>query len=218
MAARIRSGPNYVEIILGAVLSLLLGGLLAVVYLVFKPVPILDVPPKQKEGAGLHYIAGRRGFSTGSWALKREAFLRGQTITLPEEEINAWIESLYPANAKPAKGEEDAMVQPGTPSVRFNGNTANLGAVLALDLFGWKPKIVTQAAGTFAMRGGTAKFVPDTVYVGSFPAHRLPVVGSLVFGRVTGMWKFPEELTSAWAKVSGVHIEKSQLVIEQPAS
>lgn len=214
-----RTSPGLAQILVSAVLSLVLGALLCTVYLVLKPVPILMAPPKEKDAPALYYLEGRKGFGGSGWVVKREALLQGRTVNLAEEEANAWIESLYPST--PQRGPEAAepsMLQVGTPNVRLADNRASLGTILALDLFGWKPKVTVQSRGNFAVRGGVNRFVPDSVYIGSFPAHRLPLVQSLALGQVIGMWKFPEDVEAAWGKLSAVRIEKNQLVLEQPAS
>lgn len=213
-----RQGVNLAQFVLSALLSLLAGALMCTAYLMFKPVPILTGPPKEKEAAALYYLEGRKGYAANGWMLKREAFLRGQTITLAEDEANGWIESLYPAPRDAGKDEAAPLMQAGTPNVRLAGDRAFLGSVFTVDLFGWKPKIVAQSRGHFVLRGGVNRFEPETVYLGSFPAHRIPFLQSLAFGRVTGMWKFPEELTTAWEKLGAVKVEKNQLVLERNAS
>lgn len=213
-----RQGVNVAQFVISAILSLLTGALMCTAYLMFKPVPVLTGPPKEKEAAALYYLEGRKGYGANGWMLKREAFLRGQTITLAEDEANGWIESLYPAPRDGGKDAAAPLVQAGTPNVRLAGDRATVGAIFTVDLFGWKSKIVTQSRGQFAVRGGVNRFQPETVYIGSFPAHRIPFLQSLAFNRVTGMWKYPEELTAAWDKLNAVKVEKNQIVLERNAS
>lgn len=215
--ARPRQGVNVAQFVISAVLSLLAGALLCTGYLMLKPVPVVTEVPKDAP-TSLYYLEGRKGAGASGWMLKREAFLRGQTISLPEDEANGWVESLYPA---PRDGGPDAatpMVQAGTPNVRLLQDRVSVGAVFTLDLFGWKPKVVAQSRGHFAKRSGVSRFQPETVYIGSFPAHRIPLLQSLAFGRVVGMWKFPEELTAAWDKLGNVKVEKGQIVLEGGSS
>lgn len=215
---RPRHGVNVAQFVISAVLSLLAGALLCTAYLMFKPVPVLTGPPKEKEANSLYYLEGRKGYGANGWMLKREAFLRGQTISLTEEEANGWLESLYPAARDGGKDEAAPLLQAGTPNVRLAGDRTMLGSVFVVDLFGWKPKIVAQSRGHFAVKGGVNRFQPETVHIGSFPAHRIPLIQTLALNRVMGMWKYPEDLSAAWEKLGTVKVEKNALVLEGAGS
>lgn len=78
-------GPSWVEVILGAVLSLVLGGLLATVYLVIKPVQTVKEMPKEKDivRGAIYYIEGSNDATKGKqWTRKRQQLAAGESVVL----------------------------------------------------------------------------------------------------------------------------------------
>lgn len=116
-------GPGPLEIMLGAVLGLFLGVLLACVYLVAKPVKVVKEMPKEPEKGVVYYLDGSRD-SAKARALpgKRQSFIAGSTVSLTEDELNAWVatwSSALPAAQpsapakSPAKPEAKPPAKPG---------------------------------------------------------------------------------------------------------
>src|ERR1035441_35254 len=98
-------GPGIVEVLLGAVLSLALGVVLAALSLVFKPVSVVNqLPTADKREAGMvYYVQGAKGAGKGGQLLrKQQLFLEGRSVALTEDELNTWMASSNSAPKKPA--------------------------------------------------------------------------------------------------------------------
>jgi hypothetical protein len=218
-----RVGP--IEIILGSLLSLVLGILLAALYLVLKPVEIVTEMPKEPKAKALYYLEGRKDWTGGRrWMFKREAFIQGRSVRVTEDELNAWIESIYPppppAPADKAAAEKEIaelpFLQARTPTVRILGDELEIGFICQLTAFGFSRPVVAQARGSFVKTASEIVYEPNTLYFGSLPVHRLGPLANLVFKRLEGMYEFPADLTTAWAKLVDARLEKRQLVLSNP--
>jgi len=110
-------GPSVTEVALGAVLGLIAGVLVACVYLVFKPVSQVKALPKETLRSMVYYIPGNdSNAKSKGWQAKQKQFLAGTSITVVEEELNAWSASAAapaPAVAKPAA--KPPAPKPGAP-------------------------------------------------------------------------------------------------------
>ena len=93
-------GPSTLEVALGAVLGLVAGVALAVVYLVFKPVEAVKETPKEPVKGVVYHLPGRTdGAKARAWQAKVAAFNAGGTVVATEEELNAWARSLAEGGA-----------------------------------------------------------------------------------------------------------------------
>lgn len=111
-------GPSVTEVALGAVLGLLAGVLVACVYLVFKPVSTVKAMPKETLRSVVYYVPGNEGNAKSkNWQAKQKQFLAGTSISLVEEELNAWSAAAgtpAPAAAKaPPPAPAAAKPKPG---------------------------------------------------------------------------------------------------------
>ncbi len=93
---RERYGPSLVEVTLGAVLSLLLGAVLAAGYLIFVPVKTVREVPKEgevKPGEVVFVEGSKSTARSAQWMRKRQLLVEGQSaeIAVVEDELNAWI-------------------------------------------------------------------------------------------------------------------------------
>jgi hypothetical protein len=69
-------GPSLTEVVLGVVLSLILGAALAFAYLVLKPVVIAKEMPKERLAGVVYYIEGGRDINRSKqWMRKKQLFL-----------------------------------------------------------------------------------------------------------------------------------------------
>ena len=87
-------GPSVTEVALGALLGLLVGVVAAVVFLVFKPVKQLPALPKAEEiqRSMVYYVPGlNNSTKTKGWQAKQKQFLAGSSISVVEDELNAWV-------------------------------------------------------------------------------------------------------------------------------
>lgn len=212
-------GPGWVEVSVGAALSLLLGAVLCAAHLVTKPVSSVRELPKEKVTGQVYYIEGSKDANKGrTWLRKRQAFLEGQSIELTEEELNT---ALNTPTEKPKDGtaaakpqpSSDAVFQPGSMNFRIANDQVQVGLPVRFPLLG--TTIVVQASGTFAKSGGVFEFSPRSFYVGSCPIHRVPVLGGIALRRIFANRAMPDDLAAAWKKLSGVKVEGRVLKLEQ---
>src|ERR1035437_4745439 len=82
-------GPSWTEVILGALLSVVIGVVLAAAYFVFKPVARVKEIPKEPAPDMVYYIEGSRDYSNARRLIAKEKFfVRGGTVVVNEDELN----------------------------------------------------------------------------------------------------------------------------------
>jgi len=230
-----RYGPGMIEIVLGAVLSLCLGIVLALAILVLRPVKVVrEVPKDLAPGAVCYLKGGKEPEKSKQWLRKRRLFVEGSSIVLNEDELNAWITAgtssepeapkkpgqspaAAPAKAAPVAASS-VILQPGFTNFRVRDGVFQLGneAVLNLDILGYKQPLVIQVAGHFEKRGESFVLVPDRFYVGSCPLHRIPGATGLLLDKLLANEKVPEDIDAAWKKLASVSIDGNLLKLSMP--
>lgn len=107
MSAKSRRGdyePSWTEVTIGALLSVIIGAVLGVVFLVFKPVITVKEMPKEDEvdRSSVYFIEGGRDAAKSKLAsAKRKTFAAGGSVVVDENELNS-LTALTPATpAKP---------------------------------------------------------------------------------------------------------------------
>jgi hypothetical protein len=243
---RAKYGPGMFEIFFGVLLSLLLGAVAAVVYLAMQPVQVGTPDPKVEPVGPVTYVQGTRDDDRGKqWLRKKQLFTEGTSVEVNEDELNAWItagtnpEPPKPDVKKPAPGKpatpgkpaapaapttpppqapSTGLVQFGTPNFRIANGVLQIGSEceLDLDLIGIKRPLIMQVSGRFVKAEGKSVFVPDLFYVGSCPLHKLPGVAAFVFDRVFATNKIPEDIATAWKKLTRVSVEGNTLALTMP--
>lgn len=208
-------GPSWAEIILGVLLSVIVGAVLAAAWLVFKPVAVVREIPKEPAKDVVYHIDGSNSSANGrQWMRKRQLFAEGTTVSVNEDELNAAVSNLAPQADK--KDGEGGMIAPGAVSFRIHDGRLQISAPVQLNLAGLQSKVLVSANGVFVRRGDHFVFVPDTLYVGSCPVQHLPVVPGLIMQRLFGAVAVPEDLTAAWSKLANVSIEDNHLQLAMP--
>ncbi len=209
------AGPSWTEVILGAVLSLILGVALGAAYLVLKPVETVRELPKEPVADMVYFISGSRDASRARQAeAKQAAFLRGGSVVLSEDELNVLVAP--GAEAKPAAPAGGSTLTPGVPNFRIRDSVMQVAGPVRLSVLGLEDEIVVQARGVFEKRNDVFVFSPTEIYVGSCPVQRLPGVQGLLFGRVLAAVVAPAELVAAWRRVSDAAVEGSTLRLTVP--
>lgn len=214
-------GPGWGEVILGAILSLLLGIALGAAWLVMKPVVIAKEMPKEPVPGTVYYVEGLRGdMAAAQQALsKRNAFIEGQSITLVEQEVNAVAQALVPSApaAQPeekggtpqAKGEE--TIAAGTPNVRIRDGVVQVGVPVTFNLLGIRRNLIAQARGGFERQGDIFAYEPSEIYLGSCPVQRLPFLAGYIERKLSQAVRVPEDIAASWRKLSDVSAEGREL-------
>ena len=84
-------GPSLLEVALGAFLGIALGAVVAVAYLVLKPVVVVTNLPKEKALTSVYYQPGSSDKAkSAGWPAKQVQFIAGSTVEVTEDELNAW--------------------------------------------------------------------------------------------------------------------------------
>jgi hypothetical protein len=209
-------GPGIVEVVFGAVLSLVLGVLLAGLYLVLKPVSVVNQLPalnKREEGM-VYYVQGAKGAGEGGQLLrKQQLFLDGRSVVLTEDELNTWMASSNGTPKKPADPKA-----PATNELNFHlsKGVLQIGIPYTVDLLGLSGSVIIQAQGTFAKEGDEFVYEPKTILIGSFPVQRVPMLMTLLKKKIYSAQELPDELSAAWKKLENVTIEDNVLRLTMP--
>ncbi|MCF7688217.1 MAG: hypothetical protein K9M98_13870 [Cephaloticoccus sp.] len=213
-------GPSWSEVIIGAVLSAVIGAVLAMVWLATKPVEKVRELPKEPVAGLVYYIEGSANSTQGrQWSAKRQSFIQGTSVTVTEQELNTALKTLETDAAKAKKPEEKTepgMITPGALNFRIHDNLLQIGAPIDLLIYGMKTQVQVVAQGTFERRGDKFAFDPQKIYVGSCQVERLPIVSGMVMGKLLAAANLPTDLTEAWGRLADVSIEGSELKLVMP--
>lgn len=206
-------GPSTSEVVLGATLSLLLGAVLASAYLIAKPVETVRMIPEETVHNQVYYIAGAKS-GGDQWLRKKQMFIEGESmeIELSENELNKWIAS---TKVKPETTESVPMVSLREVNFRIIDDKLQVGIPTDISLPMFKRSVIIQAQGHYEVSGGRFQFNLDKLMVGSLAVHRLPIVSSIVAGRLFASQDVGEEITGSWDSLSSVSIEGNKLVLER---
>lgn len=218
-------GPSLTEVGLGAVLGLVAGVLAACVFLVFfKPVmPVKEMPPKDKQVQGTIYylLGGDSSAKSRTWSAKQKQFVAGTSITVVEDELNAWAVSAFASAAAPAAkaGEKPAensaalkgIFNPGTPNFRIQDGKMQIGFKCILNWYGLTKEVMVLTTGVMVKSGDKFVFSAQTIYLGSCPVHLLPAVAGPLVSHLIDKKKAPDAINSAWAKLTDATIEGNTL-------
>ena len=204
-------GPSFVEVTLGAVLSVLLGGILAAGYLVAEPVETVRVMPREPNPDKTYYVTGSARSSLGKGWLRKKQMLLEQgaaTIQLSEDELNTWLASL---KTKSDGDESGGLITPKTMNFRIADGVLQVGLPCDVSLPGFDRAVVIQTKGTFVTAGVGFAYTPHEVMVGGLAAHRLPLIGGFVARRLASLHEAPADLVGAWKTLSHVDVDGDRL-------
>ena len=209
------SRQGVIEIIFGSVLSILLGIVAGALFLLLKPVPVLEQPPKEFKDGEVYCQLGKKDWNAGRrWMFKRDSFLQGHTVSVTEDELNAWVDSIFPSNPVTTKKQVDApFFQQATPNLRLTSDRLILSMVCKLSLADMTRDLVVQVEGRFEKAHGAVVFWPEKLYLGSLPVHMLQPLKAIVFPQLTGLFELPADVVQSWSKLDDVRVEHSELVL-----
>jgi hypothetical protein len=220
--------PSWTEVTIGALLSVMIGAVFGVIFLVIKPVVSVKEMPKEEEvdRSAVYFIeGGRDGGKSRDANAKRKAFVGGTPVILNEHELNSYV-AAAPAPAKPAApGAKPAAAAPaaagagyttGVVNFRIHESQFQIGVPVKIDLFGLELSVMVQTRGTFAQKDGGFVFEPATMLVGSCPVDRLPAARAFVMEKFVATQKVPEDISKAWAKLTDVSVVGSALKLTMP--
>ena len=233
-------GPSWVEVILGALISLVLGVAIGAALLIFRPVTVVKELPKEdaRVPGAVYFVEGSRETNRGrDAAAKRKSFVEGQTVTVTEDELNVLV---GPATSFAAAGAPGAPVAPkaadkkgaeksgapeaspddtiftGTPNFRLRDNLMQVGVPVTVNVLGLSEKLIVQTRGGFVKRGDVFVYEPGEFYVGSLPVTRLPMVAEFAREKFLSAQAIPEDIKAAWPKLANVSVEGNVLKLTMP--
>lgn len=212
--------PGWLGAAVAAAASLPLGIVLALLLLVLVPVPRIKEEPAKDAPAPRRvvWIEGGADAAKGrEAAAKRSAFLAGQSVTVTEHHLNAWVERSREAakpDQKPRPGPT-GWYSLGEPNFRMVDGAIRVAVPVRLSVGGIDVTLLAQTRGTFVREDQTFVFQPAEVFLGSCPLHRLPWIASRARAAVLGM-PVPADLRAAWVKLANVVIEDRSLRLTYP--
>ena len=216
-AAKVRDrelyGPSTTEVFLGASLSVLLGAVLAAAFLITKPVEKVRAIPDEPVHNQVYYIEGAKS-GGGQWLRKKQMFIEGAAmeIQLSENELNKWIAS---TKVKPETTDSPPLIAFRDVNFRIVNNTLQVGIPTELNFPMFSRSIIVQATGGYLLSGDRFELKLDRLMVGSLAVHRIPILSSIVAGRLFASQEVGEEVYEAWDSLSVVAIEDNQLTLER---
>lgn len=202
-------GPSLTEIVLGAVLSVLLGIAVGAALLITRPVVRATELPKQPKPDVVYYIEGLRVGSAQDAMAKLRQLPNGRPVRLTEADLNALALSLKPPAAA-ANGQAGTFVL-GTPNVRIRRGVMQVAVPVTVNVLGFAERVLVQARGGFAKEGTTYQFEPDELYFGSCPVQRIPFLATYVRNKV--MASVPPPVATAWSKLTSVAVRGDALAV-----
>lgn len=206
------NGPSWTEVIFGAVLSLVLGIVLAAAYLVLKPVETVREMPKEPATGVVYFLEGSRNSSSAREVeAKQRALMEGGSAVLNESELNVLTAPPPKPKDDAAAPEESKMMTPGALNFRIRESVMQIAVPLNLNVQGLEFTVILQTRGGFVKKGDTFTFVPDEFYLGSCPLQRLPFIEGMLIKRIMAGVAIPAELAAAWRNLSGVVVEGNTL-------
>ena len=232
------------EIILAA-LGIICGGALAVIWLFLKPAVVVEHLPapgqQEREFGQVYYVKGSRDKARGaSWIQKRQSLLEaapaGGTITLNEDELNAWFASSAhirqirrKSAGTPARDGDDAPAAAGLADFHIERGALQVSAPVTVRIVFLRADVIVQARGTFARINGVDEFAgtgaattpnaaivmfsPAEIYAGSLPLHRIPGAKAFLLREVFANETLPSVGVAAWRRIENVKITGKELQI-----
>jgi hypothetical protein len=223
---RARYGAGWAEVTLGALLSIVLGVVLAAVFFIFKPVATVKELPKEPALGMVYYIEGTREYTRARrLTAKEKFFINGGSVVVNEDELNTAANPVAAPPPPPPPGTPTApntpptmLIAPGSPNFRIADGSIQIAIPvrIKIDLANLDTTVLIQATGGFLRRDDTFVFVPKTMYIGSCPVERLPMVMDYVLRKFYYAQPVPEEIATAWHKLAEVSIQGSTLKLKMP--
>jgi hypothetical protein len=223
---KLAKGPSWVEVGLGAFLSIVLGTALGAAYLILKPVSKVTAIPKDAPSGAIYYIEGQHDFSNASASEDlRKSFVAGETVTVPEGILNGFLSDLgKPATAaadpsgKPAAAPPPKLFDTSALNARMYDGKIQFADTVTVNVLGVSMSVIVQETGTFSKHGATFGFDPDTFYVGGCPMQRFLFLRDYVQNKLLFAQPVPADLAAAWSKLTDVSVSGAGLVLKGPQS
>ncbi len=214
------SGPGWGGAIVAAILSTIIGVVLAVANLIILPVAsVKEIPPEEEQVPKTVYFisGGDKGGST--WKQKKTFLESGQsgTLLLLEGDLNRWAKSSF--RPDPKQNEDGGLLSqitmvPETPNFRIADEKLQVSSQLVIPILGEGKKFTYQAVGSFVGDSGSNKFKAESGYIGTCPIPNIAGLPDRVYNLLASKFLQSEEYTALnpnWTQLSQVVIENNQI-------
>lgn len=206
-------GPSLFEVTLGALLSVILGSVLAAGYLVAQPVETVRSLPREPDPDKVYYVTGSARSSQGGQWLRKKQMLSEEgaiAIQLTSDELNTWHSS---SESKSDSEEATGVFSAKPMNFRLHEDALQVGLPCDVSLPGFSRSFIVQARGGFATDGDRFNFRPQEILIGQLAAHKLPIVGGFVMNRIFSAQEIPHEMEDAWDSLDDVSVQGDRLVL-----
>jgi hypothetical protein len=220
-----KRGPSWLEVILGAILSVILGVALGAAYMINRPVTKVTSIPKDPPPGAVYLIEGAKNLNRDEVAEKRKAFVDGESMVVDESDLNGFLASLAraPAAAAPAakpgdKGAapEAKLIETGPVNARIHEDRIQFSDTATITVMGVSVPVIVQSTGTFVKSGSVFEFEPESIYVGGCPMQRMIFIRSWILKKLLFTIPPPDDVATAWSKLADVSIGASKLRLKAP--
>ncbi len=216
-AAKKKSAPGLVSMLLAAALSVGLGGFVAAVSLVARPVEVVRSAPKEPAEGKVYFVQGEAGRSaSASWEAKGRAIIAGESgeYVFSESELNAWANARFEQGQVP-EGTPFAVVA-GVPNFRVDGQSLQIGMVNRILTLAGEAPLVAQVRGRLERGSAGWTYVPDEAWLGGLALHKIPGALPAVIARFVGPGEAADEVKAALGKAVAVALVEGGLVVAMP--
>ncbi len=214
-----QKGPKPYEVIIGALLSIILGVLLAMVYLVVQPVEEVDELPAEalRDRRTVYFVEGQTGSAADfNWRPKVTSFEAGAagTIELVEQELNQWVGSAFP-NLEDTEAEGLLTLVPRSVNFRIQDGALQIASDMEVNVFGVGREVLAQIRGSIVQRDGRYVFEADSMAIGGFRMQHDAVM-DLILKRLFAAFDPSEEVTESWSRLARAEVRDDALILELP--
>lgn len=208
-------GPGIFEILFGAFASLVVGVVLAFLWLVSSGETVNNPAVEGARVNPVPFVAGDTTIvNRRQWEAKLQAFLEGQSgqLAFSESELNAWSESTAPGMEVPS----DSFVKTGRLNFRISDGLLQVSTPTTVRLLGGTVSGQLQSRGAFINTEAGLRFEPRETYFGSLALHRFPNVHRWLLARVSRQPLVPEDVLGGWTRVSQATVEGQFFTVTIP--
>jgi len=211
--------PGVIEVLIGMGLSMMLGALLAVAHLVFRPVEVVRGLPKEPADGVRYQIEGASSSSAkGRWVGKVKSIrdkVSGEVL-LNESDMNAWSGATFQQAEVPVDKPPSFALVSGVPNFRVDGDKLQVGSVNDLYIYGGIAKLVVGVKGGFVKSAGGWEYKVSEFYVGGFPVHKVPMISAPVLARLMVAAGEQQEISAVLDQASVLKVSNGSLVVRMP--
>ena len=219
------SGPSLGGSLTLAIVSALIGAMLAAVNLAFLPISLVkELPPEEeRDPKVVYYIAGEEKGGT-TWKTKKAIIEKARKggIAISEGELNRWARTSFKPDPKAGKSESimgKVKMVPATPNFRIVDDRLQISSQIGIPILSASKKFLFQAKGSLSNDSGVYQFEAQSGYIGACPIPEFGGMPKLLFNLAAKSFTISEEyekLYPAWIQLSDATLERGKLKLVFP--